>query len=80
LLGARGVAFSVRKYQGKTYLFAVRMAESVAKGTFRVKGLAGETPVRVIGEDRALAARDGRFEDDFGPYAVHLYEMDGARD
>ena len=42
--------------------------------------MSGEATVRVIGEDRTIPRTDGRFEDDFGPYAVHLYEMDGKRD
>jgi hypothetical protein len=74
LLGPQGVAFSVKGHGGKVYLFAVRMEPSSAKATFEVKGPAGEAAVRVIGEDRTIRARDGRFQDDFGPNAVHLYE------
>ena len=80
LLGPRGIALSARKHQEKVYLFAVRMEASPAKATFELKGLAGKTSVRVIGENRDTRARDGRFEDEFGPYAVHLYEMDGRQD
>ena len=79
LLGRRGIAVSLKKHQGKVYLFAVRMAASPAKGEFEVKGLAGEATVRVLGENRALKARAGRFEDDFGPNAVHLYAVDAGR-
>ena len=28
-----------------------------------------------LGEDRTIHLLDGRFEDDFAPYAVHLYEV-----
>jgi hypothetical protein len=52
------------------------MDASPAKGTFQIESLTGDSQVRVIGEDRAVAARNGQFEDDFGPHAVHLYEMD----
>lgn len=78
LLGPQGIAVSARKHEGKLYVFSVRMEASEAKGAFAVKGLTGETAVRVLGEDRTLRAKDGRFEDRFGPHAVHLYEMDVA--
>ena len=31
--------------------------------------------VRVLGEDRTLKAARGQFQDDFAPWAVHLYEV-----
>ena len=74
-----GIAIAVKRRQGTTYLFAVRMEGSPASGTFELKGLTGEAAVRVIGESRTIGARDGRFEDDFGPHAVHLYEVDYPR-
>jgi hypothetical protein len=42
-----------------------------------VKGLSGRRRGTVIGEDRTVTAEDGRFEDSFGPYGVHLYRFDG---
>jgi hypothetical protein len=53
----------------------VRMEASAAKGKFQVMGMTGAATVRVLGEDRTIPARDGRFEDDFGPNAVHLYQI-----
>jgi hypothetical protein len=76
LLGARGIAVCLKNHQGKVYLFAVRMAASPAKGAFELKGLPGEATVRVLGENRTLKAKDGRFDDDFGPNAVHLYAVE----
>jgi hypothetical protein len=73
------MAIALKRHQGTTYLFAVRMEGSPARGAFELKGLAGEAAVRVVGENRNIRARDGRFEDDFGPHAVHLYEMDDRR-
>lgn len=60
---------------GQGDLFAVRMEARPAKGKFQTGGLTGDTPVRVIGQDRMVETRDGQFEDDFGPRAVHLYEF-----
>jgi hypothetical protein len=79
LLGPNGIAVAVKEHQGLIYIFAVRMEASPVRGTFQLKGLAGDATVRVIGENRTIRARDGRFEDDFGPHSVHLYEMGDAR-
>jgi hypothetical protein len=77
LLGPQGIAVAVKRHEGKTYVFAVRMEASPAKAAFDVKGLTGEAGVRVLGEDREIRASEGRFEDEFGPDAVHLYEIGG---
>jgi len=50
--------------------FAVRVEASRVKATFRIQGLAGDSQVRVIGEERVFAARNGQFEDEFGPHAM----------
>jgi hypothetical protein len=78
LLGPRGIAVCAKNHGGRLYLFAVRMEPSAAKGTFALKGLSQAT-ARVIGEKRTLRVRGGRLEDDFGPYAVHLYEIEKAQ-
>ena len=75
LLGSQGIAISVKKQQGAVYLFAVRMEARPAKGKFRLTGISAKATVRAIGEHRTIRRRDGRFEDDFGPYAVHLYQV-----
>jgi hypothetical protein len=79
LLRPHGIAIAAKKHEGTFYLFAVRMEASAARGTFELKGLADEVTVHVIGENRTIRAPKGRFEDDFGPYAVHLYELDNRR-
>jgi hypothetical protein len=79
LLRPHGIAIAAKKHEGMLYLFAVRMEDSPARGTFELKGLADEATVHVIGENRTIRARKGRFEDDFGPHAVHLYELDKRR-
>ncbi len=74
-LASEGIAISMKKHQGAAYLFAVRMEASPAKGKFQLTGMSGKSVVRVIGENRTIRLHDGRFEDDFGPYAVHLYQV-----
>lgn len=78
LFGSIGIATALKKQRGKTYLFTVRMEDQPAKGVFQIAGMSGARTVRVLGEDRTLPLRDGRFEDDFGPHAVHLYELADA--
>ena len=75
LLGSHGVAVAVRKQRGATYLFAVRMENSPAKGEFQLTGMSGKGAIRAIGEDRIIPMQDGRFDDGFAPYAVHLYQV-----
>jgi hypothetical protein len=41
----------------------------------RLQGLSGKAKVNVLGEDRTIEAVDGRFEDDFAGWGVHLYRI-----
>ncbi len=75
LLGSDGIATCVKRYGESTYLFAVRMEPSPAKAAFQVAGIAGDTTAHVLGENRQIAVRGGRFEDEFAPHAVHLYQF-----
>ena len=75
LLAPCGIAAALKKSRGSTYRFAVRMEDRPAKGVFQIAEMSGEATVRVLGEDRTLTARDGRFEDDFDSHGVHLYEV-----
>jgi hypothetical protein len=59
---------------GATYVFAVGMRDGAAKGLFQVPGIkAGK--VEVIGENRALELANGKFEDEFKAFDVHLYKI-----
>jgi hypothetical protein len=65
------------KRHGKgLYVFAVGMRNGATQGRFTLKGAGKARVVTVIGENRTLPLRDGRFEDDFAPYAVHLYRIE----
>ncbi len=82
---ARGVstgpiAAVARRHGGSVYVFAVRMEPGAAKASFEVAGLRGKAAVEVLGEDRRIDATDGRFADDFGPHAVHLYRIQGPQE
>ena len=79
-LGPRPVATLVKKHGGALHVFAVRMEASPARATFRVRELPAKTTVTVVGEDRTIESRNGRFADDFGPHAVHIYRVPRAGD
>ena len=42
------VAITIRKHEGATYLFAVRMEDKPAKATYQLKGLSGKATVEVL--------------------------------
>ena len=64
-----------KQFGGATYVFAVGMRNAAAKATFEVRGLPATATAEVIGEDRRIEVKDGRFDDAFAPYAVHLYRI-----
>jgi hypothetical protein len=68
------------KRQGETtYVFAVGMRNAVTKGTFEVKGLPAHATAKVLGESRRIKLQNGRFDDDFQPYDVHLYAISASQ-
>ena len=69
------IALAAKRHGGATYVFAVAMREGETRAAFTVPGLQGKRKVEVLGEGRALEARDGKFDDAFGPWAVHLYAI-----
>ncbi|MBC8229457.1 hypothetical protein H8E77_07920 [bacterium] len=56
-----------------TYLFAVCMRDSETRGTFTIKKLKGKTQIEVMGENRTIEAMNGKFDDNFKPWDVHIY-------
>lgn len=69
------IAIMVKRYDGATYVFAVGMRNAPAKGTFHVNGLPETSTAEVIGEERSISVKNGKFEDDFDAYDVHLYRI-----
>lgn len=62
-----------RKQGDSTWIFSVAMRDQPAKAVFNVKGLSGTA--EVLGENRSIPVKDGKFEDAFKPYEVHLYRI-----
>jgi hypothetical protein len=69
------IAIMVKRSGGATYLFAVGMRNAPATGSFTVRGLPSTTTATVLGENRRVPVRNGRFADRFGAYDVHLYRI-----
>jgi len=72
--GAEAPIDAIAKRQGdSTWVFSAAMRDQGSKATFVVKDAKGT--VEVLGENRTIPLKDGRFEDDFKPFDVHLYRL-----
>jgi hypothetical protein len=69
------IALMTKRAADSTYIFAVGMREGKTSATFNVRDVAPGARVEVIGEERTIAAKDGKFSDDFGPWDVHSYRI-----
>ncbi len=69
------IAQMVKRHNGATYLFAVGMRNAPTKALFEVQGVSETAVADVIGEERRIEVRNGRFVDDFRAYDVHLYKI-----
>lgn len=69
------IAVMCKQHAGRTYLFAVCMRNQPARASIELLGSASSGEVEVLGENRTIELKAGRFEDAFEPYAVHLYRI-----
>lgn len=69
------IDLAAKRHGGATYVFAVGMRNAPTRGSFEVRGLKKSATAEVLGEGRTLKVTQGRFEDDFRPYDVHLYRI-----
>ena len=68
------IATMAKRCKNKIYIFAVAMSNSVSQPRFDVEGVNGTEAV-VVGERRDVGVTRGVFEDVFGGYSVHIYEI-----
>lgn len=68
-----------KRYDGALYVLAVGMRNAASRGSFAVKGVPAGATAEVIGENRTIAVKGGRFEDGFAAYDVHLYRIGAER-
>jgi hypothetical protein len=69
------VAAVAKRRDRDAYVFAVGMRNAETRVAFALPRARAGARVEVIGEDRTIPVSDGRFEDTFGPYQVHLYRV-----
>jgi hypothetical protein len=72
------VATMCKQDEGALYVFAVNMRNRATTAVIELLTRQTRSEARVLGEDRSLPI-DGRFEDEFEAYAVHLYRIEGLR-
>ena len=65
----------VKRDAKSLYVFAVGMRNAPARGAFTIQGLGESATAEVLGEDRTVSVRGGRFADGFKAYDVHLYRI-----
>jgi hypothetical protein len=73
--GRPAVAAVAKRRDRDAYVFAVGMRNAETRVAFALPRARAGARVEVIGEDRTIPVSDGRFEDTFGPYQVHLYRV-----
>ena len=69
------IALVVKKHGGATYVFSVGMRNAPTKGQFEVRDLPEMATAEVLGEERSIDVKNGKFEDEFRAYDVHLYKI-----
>jgi hypothetical protein len=69
------VALMCKRHEGATYLFAVNMRNHPTRATFQLAVPHAPSAAEALGETRTVEIRDACFEQDFAPYAVHLYRV-----
>jgi hypothetical protein len=55
------------------------MKPGETKARFAMKGLGKKAAIEVLGEGRSIEAIDGKFEDEFRDWDVHLYRIRETR-
>ena len=73
------IATMVKHRAGATYLFAVVVRGSGGPADIAVQKFPVGSKVEVLGENRTLTLRGGKFADSFEPHGVHLYRIADAR-
>ena len=75
-VAANGVDTLLKRYQDKTYLFAVEMRGTPSRASFTLRDFPPGATAEVLGEGRSIPVLNGEFADDFTGYGVHLYRID----
>ncbi len=76
-VGTGPVPAMAKRHDGDVYVFAVNMQSWPVSAEFTVKDLDGKADAEVVDENRTLPVEDGSFADEFAPYEVHIYRIEG---
>lgn len=71
------ISMMEKQSAGSTYIFAVEMRDNSAVATFTTPAVQKGT-VTVPNEKRQLSIANGKFQDDFSGYGVHLYRFSSS--
>ena len=71
------IAWMLKRREEMLYLFAVNLGNVATEVTFSVEAAPANAKVDVLGETRPLLLKNGRLNDSFKPYEVHLYKLEG---
>ena len=71
LVPSADISVTSRRQGCKLYVFAASLSNKPLRAVINLRQVPGT--LDVIGEERRLSAKGNGFEDDFDPYAVHLY-------
>jgi hypothetical protein len=68
------ISMMEKQSAGSTYVFAVEMRDNPAIATFTTPAVQNGA-VTVLNETRQLSIANGKFQDNFNGYGVHLYQF-----
>ena len=74
------ISVLVRHHGDTTYLLTANMRGEKTHAQFQLADQVGKSRAEVLYEGKVIPINAGRFEDDFPPYAVHLYRISSRKD
>jgi len=74
--GAAPVDTMVKANGTSLYIFAAISRDGTTTGSFTIAGLTGNGVATVLGENRTVDLKAGKFSDDFAANDVHIYQVD----
>lgn len=72
----RPVATLLKSHEGSHFLFTVNMSGEETVANFDLSATMLNATVTVLDEDRSVSLKEGRFQDRFQPWDVHLYRLE----
>jgi hypothetical protein len=72
----RPVATLLKAHEGGFFLFTVNMNGEETVADFDLSATMVDAAVTVLDEDRSVPMKEGRFQDRFQPWDVHLYRLE----